>query len=215
MPGIDARAPERTDTSSGLAGSPKRLPTTLLDLTQVAVDLRRASDGGVAAAVRVEVRADLGGDREAGRDGQPEAGHLGEVGALAAEQLLHRGIAVGDAAAEGKDELARAALGGHRACCWPPRRAHRLPTCPSSHETPTSFCAAALISDTVARHAVSGAGLGGSPPPPDTACRVPTPRTCVSGIGYRVHGAASARSARPPADRSAGGSAPCCHGRAV
>ncbi len=27
MPGIDARAPERTDTSSGCSGSPKRLPT--------------------------------------------------------------------------------------------------------------------------------------------------------------------------------------------
>ena len=26
MPGIDARAPDRTLTSSGLAGSPKRLP---------------------------------------------------------------------------------------------------------------------------------------------------------------------------------------------
>ncbi len=28
MPGIEARAPERTDTSSGLAGSPKRIPTS-------------------------------------------------------------------------------------------------------------------------------------------------------------------------------------------
>ncbi len=27
MPGIEARAPERTDTSSGLAASPKRAPT--------------------------------------------------------------------------------------------------------------------------------------------------------------------------------------------
>src|SRR5439155_26342577 len=34
-------------------------------------------------------------DREARRHGDPEVDHLGEVRALAAEEVLHRGVAVG------------------------------------------------------------------------------------------------------------------------
>ena len=44
--------------------------------------------------------------REAGRHGQADVGHLGEVGALAAEQVLHLGVAVRLAAAEEIDVLA-------------------------------------------------------------------------------------------------------------
>src|SRR5262249_6209319 len=44
--------------------------------------------------------ADASGEREAGRDGQSDAAHLGEVGALAAEQLLHLAVALGGVAAE-------------------------------------------------------------------------------------------------------------------
>src|SRR5665648_655045 len=57
---------------------------------------------GVIAVGR-EVVADLGGDREAGRHRQPDAGHLGEVGALAAEQVLHALVAL----VEPVDPLAR------------------------------------------------------------------------------------------------------------
>ena len=53
----------------------------------------------------VVVGADLGGDGEAGRDGQADVGHLGEVGALAAEEVLHLAVAVGLAAAEEVDVL--------------------------------------------------------------------------------------------------------------
>ena len=49
--------------------------------------------------------AGLGGDGEPGRDRQAEAAHLGQVGALAAEQLVHRGVAFGSAAAETVDPL--------------------------------------------------------------------------------------------------------------
>jgi hypothetical protein len=40
--------------------------------------------------------ARLGGDREAGRDGQPEIGHLGEVRALPAEKLLLVLVSLGE-----------------------------------------------------------------------------------------------------------------------
>src|SRR3712207_8551733 len=43
----------------------------------------------VLLAVLVVPGADLGGDGEARRDGQADAGHLGEVGPLAAEQVPH------------------------------------------------------------------------------------------------------------------------------
>ena len=59
----------------------------------------------IAALVVVVVGADLGGDGESGRHGQADAAHLGEVGALAAEQRLHRAVAVG-LLAEQVDELA-------------------------------------------------------------------------------------------------------------
>ena len=54
------------------------------------------------------VVAGLGGDREAGRHRQARVGHLGEAGALAAEQVAHRRVALGAAAAPGVD----VALGG-------------------------------------------------------------------------------------------------------
>ena len=54
------------------------------------------------------VVAGLGGDGEAGRDRQARVGHLGEAGALAAEQVAHPRVALGLAAPEGVD----VALGG-------------------------------------------------------------------------------------------------------
>src|SRR5262249_26230457 len=61
---------------------------------------------GVAVrAVRHHVAAHLGRDREAGRHRQAERRHLGEVGALAAEQGLVGRAALGRAAAELADVL--------------------------------------------------------------------------------------------------------------
>src|SRR5262249_18874068 len=57
--------------------------------------------------VRVVVCADLGRDREPRWHREAEARHLGEVRALAAEQILHLGAAVGRAAAERVDVAPR------------------------------------------------------------------------------------------------------------
>ena len=87
MPGMLARAPERTDDEQRVVGVAEALAGVLLELRQGGLDLRLEALGvGVVGGVVV---ADLCGDREAGRHRQPDAGHLGEVGALAAEQLAH------------------------------------------------------------------------------------------------------------------------------
>ncbi len=63
----------------------------------------RFERGRIGFVVGVIVGADLGGDGEAGRHRQPEAGHLGEARALAAQQIAHVCLARGLAAAEGID----------------------------------------------------------------------------------------------------------------
>ncbi len=55
--------------------------------------------GGVGALVGVIIGADLGRDGEAGRHGKTDAGHLGEVGALAAKEGFHAAVAIGFAGA--------------------------------------------------------------------------------------------------------------------
>ena len=55
---------------------------------------------GIGLAVRIIVDAGFRRDGEARRHRQAERRHLGEVGPLAAEQVLHRRIAVGRAPAE-------------------------------------------------------------------------------------------------------------------
>ena len=67
-----------------LAGDPADLRQRLLDL---AAQLFR-----ILLVVRVIVGADVGGDREARRHRQAEIGHFGESGALAAQQIAHRGL---------------------------------------------------------------------------------------------------------------------------
>ena len=83
------------------------------DLGQRRLDLGLEACGQLAAA-GVVGGADLGGDREARRNRQAEARHLGEVGALAAQQVAHVGCAVRDAAAEAIDPfgLRRGGTGG-------------------------------------------------------------------------------------------------------
>ena len=107
MPGMENLAPERTDTRSGFAGSPKPLPemasTSLTRLEDVLPEAR-----GQLLAGREVVVAGFRRDGEAGRGGQTGVGHLGEAGALAAEEVLHGAVALGAAVAPGVD----VALGG-------------------------------------------------------------------------------------------------------
>ncbi len=90
MPGIDSAAPERTLTSSGSAGSPNFLPTGSSILLERGLDLRLDRLGQLLA-VLVVGGADLGGDGEARGDRDADRAHLGQVGPLAAEQVLHVG----------------------------------------------------------------------------------------------------------------------------
>src|SRR5208283_2188371 len=76
----------------------------LLDRSEPALDLR-PQIGRIGFVVRVEVGADLGRDREAGRHRQPETAHLGKTGALAAEQIFHLGPAFGGPVTEFVDPL--------------------------------------------------------------------------------------------------------------
>ena len=90
MPGIDSRAPERTETSSGSSGSPSCLPVGGLEARERLVDLLVEPVGQLAAGLHVR-DAGLGRDREARRHavGAEDARHLGDVRALAAEQVAH------------------------------------------------------------------------------------------------------------------------------
>ena len=79
-------------------------PGQAADLGDRCVDLRRKIRR-IGLAVGVEVGADFGGDGEARRHGQAERGHLVQVRALAAEQVLHLRPAFGALGAEGVDPL--------------------------------------------------------------------------------------------------------------
>jgi len=60
----------------------------------------------ICSFVRPVVGADFGGDGEAGGHRQLKlAGHFGEVGAFAAEQLFHRTVTIGFTVAEIVDAL--------------------------------------------------------------------------------------------------------------
>jgi hypothetical protein len=71
-------APERTDTRRGLSACPSF-----------------SQCRGFLATVEVRL-AGLGGDREARRDGKAQVGHLGEVRAFAAEEVLEVLVALGE-----------------------------------------------------------------------------------------------------------------------
>ena len=93
MPGMESRAPERTETRSGFSRSPKFLAEDFLGVGDAGLDLR-PQFLGIGFFVGVIVSADFGGDGEAGRNGQADAGHFRQVGAFAAEQGLHGAVAV-------------------------------------------------------------------------------------------------------------------------
>ena len=66
----------------------------LLHLLDVFHDL--GHDGVVdLAAILIILGAGLGGDGEALGHGQANVGHLGQIGALTAQQLAHFGVALG------------------------------------------------------------------------------------------------------------------------
>ena len=87
IPGIENGAPDRTETSSGSEAAPSCLPIFGSSASRAAATSSIRPVGQRVAAGHVGV-ARLGRDREAGRHRQAEDGHLGEVGALAAEQEL-------------------------------------------------------------------------------------------------------------------------------
>ena len=94
MPGMESRAPERTETSSGMADlSPNLVPMIFSMKATPLLDLR-VEDLGIGFLVVVIIGADLGGDGEAGGHGQADAAHFSEVGAFATEQRLHGAVAV-------------------------------------------------------------------------------------------------------------------------
>ena len=91
----------------------------------------------IGFAVLIEISADLGCDREAGRHRQAELRHLGETGAFAAEKVTHRSAAFRLAAAEGIDPFA---LGGF--CSGRlPRDFARAPRQRFFYRLPGDFCA--------------------------------------------------------------------------
>ena len=65
--------------------------------------------GRADRGVRAVSFAGLGGDGEPGGDRKAEPAHLRKIGALAAEQAVHRGVAVRGPAAEAVDPLGHAA----------------------------------------------------------------------------------------------------------
>jgi hypothetical protein len=93
MPGIEARAPERTETSSGFFTSPNFIFMDFSTSAQGRFDLflQRV---GVFPAIGVVMNADIRDNGETGGYRQAQIGHFGEIRALSAEQFLHRGIAV-------------------------------------------------------------------------------------------------------------------------
>ncbi len=82
-----------------ILGIAEHLAGQLADMVERLLDLR-LQFLRVGLVVRVEIGADRGRDGEAGRHRQAEIGHLGEVGALAAEQIAHLRFALGLAVAE-------------------------------------------------------------------------------------------------------------------
>ena len=104
MPGIETRAPERTETSSGSAVVAELLAGGLFDMGErcrhFGVDFGR--EFGAAGEIGDAL---LGGDGEARRHRQADRGHFGEVRALAADHRLvaRAGIVVRRTAAESVD----------------------------------------------------------------------------------------------------------------
>src|SRR5699024_5259429 len=88
---LGARTYAHQEGIVGLSESASHLP---LEVFEARLDLGVHAGGHVAVLQIVAAR--LGGDGEAGGYGQAEVGHLGEVGALAAEEVLQILVALGE-----------------------------------------------------------------------------------------------------------------------
>ena len=87
MPGIETRAPERTDTRKGSGPPPNVLPAFAATCRQGGLDLRLQPIGKSPAASQI-VPAHRGGDGQPRRYGQADPAHRDKVGALAAQNGL-------------------------------------------------------------------------------------------------------------------------------
>ena len=94
MPGIDLRAPLRQEIKQRVLRVAVLHAHRRFDLFQGGGNLVLERLGELLPSLKID-RAELGGDGEAGGDGQPELGHLGQVGPLAAERFFIAGIAFG------------------------------------------------------------------------------------------------------------------------
>ncbi len=99
MPGIETRAPERTDTSSGFFASPNLRPSAF-SMRATLFATPSVEPFRILAVVVVIVIADAGGNRETRRHRQLERGHLGQVRALATQQIAHLRAPLGHARAK-------------------------------------------------------------------------------------------------------------------
>ncbi|KRT63159.1 MAG: hypothetical protein XU10_C0014G0016 [Chloroflexi bacterium CSP1-4] len=100
--------------------------------------------GKLLAGVEVVV-AGFGGDGEAGRHRQAGAGHLGQAGALAAEQVAHRRVALGLAGAPGVDVALRGLVGAAVRARGLGHRGRLLGTCRAGLRRPRGRCVAAIV----------------------------------------------------------------------
>ena len=109
MPGIEAAGARAHRDQKRVVRVAEARTSDPLDMREARLDLgveaRRQRSPCVVVAVAERRR-----DGEAGRDGQTDSGHLGEVGALAAEQRTHPGIAVRRTAAEAVDPAAHGSV---------------------------------------------------------------------------------------------------------
>ena len=109
MPGIESRRAGADGHEQRILQVAELLAGLLLEGGDAGLHLR-LQRGRIGALVGVVIGADLGRDGEAGGHRQADAAHLGEVGALAAEQRLHGAVAVGLLAEEVDDFGAAHAL---------------------------------------------------------------------------------------------------------
>ena len=100
---METRAPERTETNSGVLRIAEARADRLLNVRHARAHLLGEGVGVTAALGKVGV-ADLGGDGEAGRDGNGQGAHLRQAGAFAAQQIAQIAAALALPVAKRVDE---------------------------------------------------------------------------------------------------------------
>ena len=89
MPGMENLAPLRQETSNGRAGSPKTLPLVFSTAFKAFSSWSHMPSGKMLPGFEIGI-AGLGGDGKPRGHGHADAGHLGQVGALAAQEPANR-----------------------------------------------------------------------------------------------------------------------------